>query len=913
VLSAEERMKAVLPVLEYLGKFTATELRHWGNDYIDELDSLLHETSHEMSAEVLRLRLQNSPPMSVTHLNGLWRIAQRFDLAPDSLADLLLRMGIAIQAAPEHRVRMLTKWESWSKDLDPEVSLVFLKNFCYVMEQFAEGRDWDIFASLINKTQAWWSKDPTGAYQEELLGLWDELAHNAIDLPRLSEVIKWNVAHAGKSWFQLLVANLALTPEHQLLYRTQISALWAEIDTQDMKKRAKTDSFKLCMAGISDFHLAIASYEDQMIWVNKLLGLEPKRFKRMLELMHEHKALLTAQPLVLKAVLNYISEARLPLARANALSDVLLRAAAHQERYPGSIELMLAALNGVKEGLIGLPDDKFDRLTTIMSENIGSLLQFTPILPAILAYMCEPLLPLPRVNALSQVLLGAATYQELYPESIVHLIRTLSNKPLLSALSVPVFNSLMRLATLLCQATQHVINYQERHPEQYRTMHLLEGVRHFRGLDVNQLRLLNGLLTENPEHLVEPLFDKTFTYFAKQHMATQAPMRAAIHLFYDVAKIQGGDPEAMFATMAEMFNESTEVARHQRLMLMNLLHHNVFEMRINEAAAAEHDYHWTNEKNNRLLELGYASFIQQTKRILDERPARAGRPEVRDLSTQQQRALLQLTDDMKFIGSMRPVVQETPANVHILRQNLTRLMSSYKSSWFKSTERRIQLLSLESQVDRQLAAVHRGESHYETVLKTIRDAKLAAMESDMDRDAVRWFKMNRGGQSRYFNTLNKMQDMVLKRWVEDIPAVHRFQGYKDFSHQEFLVLVQRLSDRVNEYDDETNLLPRESRTMLRQAGNFFVRAQDRRALVSLKNNLERFTDATRVGAVARVPQVEAQSLMEELRRDLPRLPGHLVTLANEILARGDALLGHLQTQADEQRRGGVLGGAVVIE
>lgn len=944
VLSAEERIKAVLPVLEYLGKFTATELRHWGNDYIDELDSLLHETSHEMSAEVLRLRLQNSPPMSVTHLNGLWCIAQRFDLAPDSLADLLLRMGIAIQAAPEHRVRMLTKWESWSKDLDPEVSLVFLKNFCYVMEQFAEGRDWDVFASLINKTQAWWSKDATGAYQEELLGLWDELARNAIDLPRLSEVIKWNVAHAGKSWFQLLVANLVLTPEHQLLYRTQISALWTEIDTQDMKKRAKTDSFKLCMAGISEFHLAIASYEDQMVWVNKLLGLEPKRFKRMLELMHEHKALLTAQPLVLKAVLNYMSEARLPLARANALSEVLLRAAAHQERYPGSIELMLAALNGVKEGLIGLPDDKFDHLTTIMLENIGSLLQFTPILPAILAYMCEPLLPLPRVNELIQVLLSAATYQELYPESIVHLIRTISDKRLLSALSVPVFNSLMRLAnenmelvlkypemlpamldylsdprlsieqaTLLCQATQHVINYQERHPEQYRTMHLLEGVRHFRGLDVNQLRLLNGLLTENPEHLIEPLFDKTFSYFAKQHIATQATMRVAIHLFYNVAKIHGGDPEAMFATMAGMFNESTEVARHQRLMLMNLLHHNVFEMRINEAAAAEHDYHWTNEKNNRLLELGYASFIQQTKRILDERPVRAGRPEVRDLSTQQQRALLQLTDDMKFIGSMRLVVQETPANVHLLRQNLTRLMSSYRSSWFKSTERRTQLMSLESQVDRQLAAVHRGESHYETVLKTIRDAKIAAMESDMDRDAVRWFKMNRGGQSRYFNTLNKMQDMVLKRWVEDIPAVHRFQGYKDYSHQEFLVLVQRLSNRVNEYDDETNLLPRESRTMLRQAGNFFVRAQDRRALVSLKNNLELFADATRAGAVAHVPLAEAQSLIEELQRDLPRLPGHLVTLANEILARGDALLGHLQTQADEQRRGGVLGGAVVIE
>ena len=420
-LTAEERILSILPVLGYLSTFTANEQRNWVPEYIDELDGLLHENSENS----LRFRLRHSPPMRLSHLQGIWRMAER--CAPESdadLADLLQRLGRAVKAAPEHRMRMLTKWESWSKGMSTQKASAFLMNFCQVMEQFKEGRDWDLFVQLVNKTQDWWNRETTGVYQGPLVELWARLAKNSDALSEIGDIIKWGTGQDGKSWFQLLSAHLTLAPVFEIRHRQQIEAVWAKINSQDMKKQEKTTSFNRCVHGLSRFYDAISSSEpsEYRVLVEQFSGLTTDRSKCILELLAEHDESLVEHPDLVATILHDMSDITLPIARVESIAQLLVEATKYKARYPTAVDDLTREFAKVRGALTAMPEDRFNGLIQLVSRHIETWFKYPQVLPQLLGYICDERFLPARAFALSDVLLNAVAHVETSPESIDYLI-----------------------------------------------------------------------------------------------------------------------------------------------------------------------------------------------------------------------------------------------------------------------------------------------------------------------------------------------------------------------------------------------------------------------------------------------------------------------------------------------------------
>lgn len=850
LLSREGLLRATLPVLTYLAKFDPNAQKRWGDDYIDDLDRVLGESSHQTRyQQLLSIRLQNSPTMSLAHLDGLWGIAKGYALDEAALGQLLHLMGAAVNAAPEHRIRMLTTWESWAKTLDKDKSKVFLTNYCKVMTTFSEGSDWDTFEHLVKQTQAWWNKGGDGAYQQDLLNLWENLAIHSQALPALNQFIKWTVAHAHKSWFQLLSICLSLPPQRLLRHGEQIIALWDYIDTQAMKKRDKTASLQQCIEGIKAFYAAIqrleeAVYEQQ---VSRLSGLEAPKFKLMLDLMQTNTEVLTNNLNVLMVILDYMSDpVGLPLNRVESLSRVILQATTSQLEYPNTLQPLLAAFEANRVQLRELGDDKFNLMMRLTENSMGVWLKHPDVLRVLLTYMSHPRITIQCVERLNQILL-------------------------------------------------HSVLYSESHPE-ITTQDLLLGVERFKHQDENHLFVLLELFNDNALHVLEPLFDQAVAKLTSVRKASRGLMQESVHQFYDVAKANKGDPAAMFEDHElKSWFASADVpidVRRKRTILMHLHQQGIMKTgeRENRAYNA-HDYQWDAAKNDAFLKLGFEHYIENTKKILGK-PPKVNTKKACDLSVTQQVSLLRLADELLYIGASRPGAPlETLTSVDSLEKGLGTLMSKYGSSWFKSAGRKAELSVLQYELSEHFKVKNGGETRYEVVLKAISDAKLAAIADDGDYDATHSFKMNRGGKSRYFNTLNQMQDMVLRHWACDLPAVQRLEHYQPFVKMEFSKLACCLYERVRDFDDATHLLPGDIRNkeLGRKLSQLFSSRADKESLQSLRRVLEavdtKLLDSLSLGR-----------LIIELRKSLKRLPGQLATLAKEVLIRGDSLVLHLQEQ-----------------
>ena len=857
LLSRQGLVKTILPVLGYLAKFDSHSQQQWGEDYIEELDRLLGESFHQTTYENLLLtRLQNSPPMSLAHLDGLWGIAKNYTFNEDGPGELLGLMGDAIKAAPEHRVRKLTTWGLWATSLDKDASLSLLRHFCQVMKEYAEGKDWDTFENLVKQTQAWWNKGD-GRYQSDLLKLWENLSDYSEDLPALNSFIKWTVEHAHKSWFQLLSISLVLPPELLSRHGEQLKALWCDIDADEIRKSEKTALYKVCIDGITDFYEAISTCDGDGVkeqFSSDLLTLGAKKFRFMLGLMHEHKDDLVSNINVLTAIMSYMSDEDASLLRALSLSQLFLSVLRHQELCPDTIDPLIAVFESNRVSVLTTGDDKFDAMMTLTHENLEVWLLYPNVLNVLLSYMSDPMITAGCVKLLGDVLLKSIEYSK----------------------------------------THNAITIE----------HLLTGVERVKHMDARQLSVLLDLFNEDPEQVLEPLFDNAVTKLASLPVPARKLMQDGVHQFYRVAKEKKGVPAAIFADdEIKSWFASADVSldlRRKRTILMHLHHHGVMKTgQTDNPAYNVHDYQWSNARNDAFLKQGFEHYIENTKKIL-ARPGKPNTSKARDLSVTQQHSLLRLADELAYIGNSRPGAPlDTKASINSLEKGLGKLMSKYGSSWFKSADRKGQLVALETTLD-----LGQGNTRYEVVLKAISDAKLAAIGGDLNHDNTHWLKMNRGGRSRYFNTLNQMQDLVLRHWVEDLPALQRFQAYQPFAVKELSNFTAVLRVRIKEYDDETYLEPEDIRNkdIGRKISKFFSRKADKVCLQSLRAALEVLDgipfNATNLG-----------ELMVELRKDLKRLPGHLAMLAKEVLVRGDSMHQHLLEQESIKLTGCSLLGA----
>jgi hypothetical protein len=328
---------------------------------------------------------------------------------------------------------------------------------------------------------------------------------------------------------------------------------------------------------------------------------------------------------------------------------------------------------------------------------------------------------------------------------------------------------------------------------------------------------------------------------------------------------------------------------------MQLLQQQVF-MTTKANRTDHHDYLWSVKQNEQMAEFGFNQYIQHTQALLEAKPAKPHVSQVRDLTVKQQDNLLQLTDELAVIGKPRlalvpDATTDKLKNVH-LAADLTKIVNKYHYSLFKSIERTAIGFALKEQVS-QIAEL--DAPGYQAVLDTIRDAKKQVMERDLDENERpdRWFKVHRSGQSRLYNTLNQMQDMVLRHWSQDNASLTDIIVYQEYNKQEFKDLVGYL-DRSIKFHCATNYLSPDDPKYndFKYRADRFFGTKRKSHIESLNVALQTFQDGGELTASS------VRELMNELRQDVAQLPGHIKTLANEVLVRGDSLLMNLDQKPD---------------
>ena len=845
--SYEQSIASVLPVLNYLATFDPHAQHHFGYDYLAGLDRLISEAFPKMTpSDVLSLRLTNMPVMSLSYLDGLWGIAMRYTSNAEDLNSVLQMLARAVAVEPECRFRMLAKWEPLVKDLPQARALSFLKHFCKLMTQFVEGMDWDVFEALLSQTHEWWNKGGEHDYQDDMLKLWENLDGSSENIHALSNFIKWAMLQGGKSWYQLVSISLSIAPKVLSAHKEQLKALWTEVlNLEPTKKHLKIAQFKLCTAALVDLYNIMATLEmsTQSRMLPKILALEAPQLKRMLMLVHHNREVFAENTNVFTAILDYMCTPRKHLPRMEQLSQLLLQSIDYKIDHPDGSDYLIRILGGARSRLVSITDEKFELLMVFMQENLATLFKHRELLPVILSYVCDDRISLKCTQLLSIIALHCIKYTESHPS----------------------------------------ITFED----------LLVGISRFKYKSEAELTILIAMLTECPEQTVEPLFDGAVSHLATLSEQTRELRKKSIQHFYSVAKAQKGVPANMFRNerIQSWFAQTLPEARQQRTTLMHLLHHDVMTTgKTNNAAYAHHDYQWSDATNQAFLTLGFERYVQHTKSILEKKVSKKGFENVRDLTVVQQTSLLQLADEMACIGKPRPGPLVSASSLGHLEVEMRSLIKKYDASWFKSRDRQVQWAAFKTNIQQVASTCPAGKTTYEAVLEALSQAKFEAIKSDRQYDNRHSSKMNRGGSSRYYTTLNKMQDMVLRHWATDTPALQSLQVYQQFSKKELMTLIPLFDDRLCEYNVTKYLKATPYGWQEKQPFG----SQDRYAIRQLMGVLHHFKAGEKNAAHLNV-------LIVEMKATFKSLPGHLKTLAKEVLSRGEAWKEHLSRLEERQR------------
>ncbi|GGI91649.1 hypothetical protein [Legionella impletisoli] len=775
LLSMESRMVEIAPVLDYLNRLTPWQQWHWGGDYLLQLDKLLAETPRSR----LTLQFTQAKPMPIQYFNTIGNIAKTVDFDACPYEEVLIQIEQAIAGTIDQRVRMLTKWETWVfEGFSKEERLPFLLSFCRTMEQFEEGRDWDVFARLVKKTTEWWNKGGQGQYQKSLIELWNILGQPFGQISDVSESLDWCMKLAGKSWFEIMLSMLITLSNEQLLnHKNQIEFLWQMVNAMDCSKSKKTETFTKRIELLSKLYHLLDEEVDQLnrtATLEQLKSLDNERFVIMLEAMEHFEALFQKYPKAFEQYLNYLADTNLTLEKIRLL---------HQ---------------GIKQA----------------------------------------------------------------------------------------------------------VDYHEHHPE-YSLEVLLQGLARFR--DKNEAVIKHVVDSFKTTGTPGVLFDNAALYLGQRASLKESEkIRKVMRDFYDASLRVGNElkqvfDEPEFNRILSFASDESRDERDQRIIFMHMLQQGVFIHDMPEGYETDAIQPIGAPQNEALLQAGYNRYLIQAQTILDSNPVKPRKAKVRDLSFEQESRLMQLANEFEVIGSSTLQLKETDNQVARMGQEVKSLLSSYQGTWFKAQHRKIEAEDLQQAIDAILIQPNQGiETRYELVLQAIFDAKVRAIDEDFKINQTRgWFKLNRGGKSRYLNTLNQMQDMVIRHIASDLHAVDRLPLLQHQGMLEISMLTEKLLAGLDDHNDE-KLNPDDHRfkwfsSRLTQAS--LLLPKNRKKLNELMTLGRNLVGATQLSQLERNEAIrQLKTLVDTLRQHASAIPTHLTLLVHDMLARGDALMNKLQDQ-----------------
>ncbi|AHE66747.1 preprotein translocase, subunit SecA [Legionella oakridgensis ATCC 33761 = DSM 21215] len=143
----DTRIHQALPILRYLARFNEEEQDKWGVEYVEYIATI----QREIPEAILHAYLGESRPMSYRDFIALWGLAKSVDYEDCPLPMMLSQLEQSLKGDSEHRLRTLLDWQLLSAGMKQQDAAAFLMDFSRAMQQFTEGKDWDIFASLVKK------------------------------------------------------------------------------------------------------------------------------------------------------------------------------------------------------------------------------------------------------------------------------------------------------------------------------------------------------------------------------------------------------------------------------------------------------------------------------------------------------------------------------------------------------------------------------------------------------------------------------------------------------------------------------------------------------------------------------------------------------------------------------------------
>lgn len=315
------------------------------------------------------------------------------------------------------------------------------------------------------------------------------------------------------------------------------------------------------------------------------------------------------------------------------------------------------------------------------------------------------------------------------------------------------------------------------------------------------------------------------------------------------------------------FTLENSVMYQKRQIWMTLLYQEIWVVR--------KGFLWDKNENTKLLNAGLEQYISFAQKVLSQGKGK----DKGDLSSEQHATLLNISRELKAIHTEAALgeqkVDDDPNNIRELQKGMTVVIEQYGSLW-KSSAREKQLEGFKTKLEKVIKARTTDTSRYENILLEIEKAKNEAIEADKKA----FLKQNRKGHSNYFNTLDRLYDLVLTHWVKDLKAAGSFTQHEEKFIKRFdnALISLRTTFSESEKKDFTHLY-----ALLDSSSP--VSLESRQVLQEPTSSRETSNN----NQLAKLNPKNLIVLLVQLNHDLPRLPGHLATLARIALSQAEAL------------------------
>lgn len=831
------RLETAATLMPYLAQFSREENEQaCVQAYVQDFDELMF-----YDPKMLKAFFSSKTKLPLKYARSLLNILANSveSTEADNLAQLLQE---AIAKNPDQRLRELSRLEILANTLPAKEGTTLLANVAKIMTKI-DDKDWQDFQNLVSKTEAYWHKDAEGRNQADLQELWARLAESAN--PNLLSHLKHSFTLQGKQWF-LYLSNLLATPTLTGpafdLYQTICEDI---VPSSELSRAVKTKLLKNIRLGLSQCK-TLPSVE----LLKNVIGLclpEGDFINTLLAAETDLSALC--------ALLNQLKGSH---------STAFLLKNSMQAQHDINTSLKLWRMTAS----LGLPANAL----TACSAMLASLRSLTVNEPSLF----DRLLALPDKTC--HALLLTLIEQPLPPTNpkVLDLLLGFAEQ----TANATATKNLCDLSLQL-MAEERILNTDT-------LLDIKNKVSRFITADISVLAWLKQLIKQNPALRNIILTNNTAQYLSEHTQdETRNQVNTMIDLFYQRVLQHRGLPNLMFdlqdPTFAAMFDFSNKnKERHnQRLIWMHLLHHDAFVTTVKDP------YPWSQTENQALLQKGFDCYIKEAANILESDKPPMDTDAARDLSLTQQQAFLKLSNELGMIGKPKLKLPETTQTIEDMKVSLGTLIGNYKSSWFKTQARKTRIEALETRLTNAMTNATQ-ETNYQRVFEALHKEHVAAVEEDARLNKTRFLKLHRGGQSRYLNTLNQMQDMVIRHWVSDPLALPSFQAYEQLVLTDFFDDMTNLQNAVFEKTEENKLGFSKAHGM-QKIYNLFL---SKTTIKKHEDLLKAITKFTTTNNPATMSKDDLENILTELRTNYDCLPGHVQTLVDQVLIRGDTMVSY---------------------